>query len=147
LSSTPRSVRWSPTPSTGGVIDIYAAAGIDKPDISITGDDFARRLSTNPHRNLQIELLRRLLTSELKTVAKRNLLVERKFSDMLEGAMRSYANRSLDAAELIAELLDLAKAMRAEHDRGSQLGLGRDELGFYDAVCQNDSAVLERGTG
>ncbi len=131
--------------TTGGVIDIYAAAGIDKPDISIIDDDFARRLSTNPHPNLQIELLRRLLTSELKSVAKRNLIAERKFSEMLERAMRSYTNRSLEAAEVIAELVELAKEMKAEHGRGSALGLRDDELAFYDAVCQNDSAVLDLG--
>src|SRR6185437_7708128 len=67
--------------ATGGVIDIYAAAGIEKPDISIIDDDFARRLSTYPHPNLQIELLKRLLNSEIKRVAKRNVLAERKFSD------------------------------------------------------------------
>jgi type I restriction enzyme R subunit len=131
--------------TTGGVIDIYAAAGIDKPDISIIDDNFARRLSTNPNKNLQIELLKRLLNSELKTVAKRNLIAERKFSDMLERAMRSYTNRSLDAAEVIAELVELAKQMREEHARGQKLGLRDDELAFYDAVCQNDSAVLELG--
>lgn len=131
--------------TAGGVIDIYSAAGIDKPDISIIDDDFARRLSTNPHPNVQIELLKRLLNSELKTVAKRNLLAERRFSEMLERAMRSYTNRSLDAAEVIAELVELAKQMRAEHDRGAKLGLRDDELAFYDAVRQNDSAVLELG--
>ncbi len=131
--------------TAAGVIDIYAAAGIDKPDISIIDDDFARRLSTNPHPNVQIELLKRLLNSEIRTVAKRNLLAERRFSEMLERAMRAYTNRSLDAAEVIAELVELAKQMRAERDRGSQLGLGEDELAFYDAVCQNDSAVLELG--
>ena len=94
---------------------------------------------------MQIELLKRLLNSELKTVAKRNLIAERKFSEMLERAMRSYTNRSLDAAEVIAELVELAKQMRAEHDRGDSLGLRDDELAFYDAVCQNDSAVLELG--
>ena len=131
--------------TAGGVIDIYAAAGITKPDISIIDDDFARRLSTNPHPNVQIELLKRLLNSELKTVAKRNLLAERKFSEMLERAMRSYTNRSLDAAQVITELVELAKQMRAEHQRGARLGLRDDELAFYDAVCQNGSAVLELG--
>lgn len=131
--------------TTGGVIDIYAAAGIDRPDISIIDDDIACRLSTNPHPNVQIELLKRLLNAELKTVAKRNLIAERKFSEMLERAMRSYTNRSLDAAEVITELVELAKQMRAEHDRGAKLGLRDDELAFYDAVCQNDSAMLELG--
>ncbi len=130
---------------TGGVVDIYAAAGIDRPDISIIDDDFARRLSTNPHPNVQIELLKRLLNAEVKAVAKRNVLAERRFSEMLERAMRSYTNRSLDAAEVIAELVELAKQLRAEHHRGARLGLADDELAFYDAVCQNDSAVLELG--
>lgn len=131
--------------TAGEVIDIYAAAGIDKPDISIIDDDFARRLSTNPHPNVQIELLKRLLSSELKAVATRNLVAERRFSDMLERAMRSYTNRSLDAAEVIAELVELAKQLRAERERGTRLGLRDDELAFYDAVSQNDSAVLELG--
>jgi type I restriction enzyme, R subunit len=129
--------------AAGSVIDIYAAAGIEKPDISIIDEDFARRLTTNPHPNVQIELLKRLLTAERKTVAKRNLIVERKFSEMLERAMRSYTNRSLDAAEVLSELVELAKQMRAEHDRGANLGLRDDELAFYDAVRQNDSAALE----
>jgi type I restriction enzyme R subunit len=129
--------------TAGGVVDIYAAAGIEKPDISIIDDDFARRLTTSPHPNVQIELLKRLLNAELKTVAKRNLIAERKFSEMLERAMRSYTNRSLDAAEIITELVELAKQMRAEHDRGTRLSLRDDELAFYDAVCRNDSGVLE----
>jgi type I restriction enzyme R subunit len=128
-----------------GVIDIYAAAGIDKPDISIIDDDFANRLATKPNKNLQIELLKRLLNSELRTIAKSNIVAERKFSEMLEKAMRSYTNRSLDAAEIIRALVDLAKELKAERDRGTKLGLREDELAFYDAVCQNDSAVLELG--
>jgi type I restriction enzyme R subunit len=94
---------------------------------------------------VQIELLKRLLKSELRQVSNRNAVMSRKFSDMLERAMRSYTNRTLDAAEVIVELVELAKQMRAEHERGAQLGLGDDELAFYDAVCQNDSAVLELG--
>jgi type I restriction enzyme, R subunit len=129
--------------TAGGVIDIYAAAGLERPDISIIDDDFARRAATNPHPNVEIEMLKRLLTNELKTVSKRNLIAERKFSEMLERAMRSYTNRSLDAAEVITELVELAKEMRKERDRGANLGLRDDELAFYDAVCQNDSAVLE----
>ena len=131
--------------TASGVIDIYAAAGLERPDISIIDDDFARRVSTNPHPNVQIEMLKRLLSNELKTVAKRNLIAERKFSEMLDRAMRSYTNRSLDAAEIIAELVELAKEMRKERDRGATLGLRDDELAFYDAVCQNDSAVLDLG--
>jgi type I restriction enzyme, R subunit len=128
-----------------GVIDIYAAAGLERPDISIIDDDFARRVSTNPHPNVQIEMLKRLLANEINTIAKRNLIAERKFSDMLERAMRAYTNRSLSAAEIITELVELAKEMRKERDRGTTFGLRDDELAFYDAVCQNDSAVLELG--
>ncbi len=131
--------------AAGGVIDIYAAAGIDKPDISIIDDDLARRFSINPHPNVQIELLKRLLNSELQQVSKRNVVASRTFSDMLERAMRSYGNRTLDAAEVIAELVELAKQMRAEHARGAKLGLREDELAFYDAVCRNDSAVRQLG--
>ncbi len=128
-----------------GVVDIYAAAGIERPDISVIDDGFVNRLSTNPHPNVQIELLKRLLNSELKAIAKRNLVSERKFSEMLERAMRSYTNRSLDAAEVIVELVELAKQLRDERKRGVRLGLRDDELAFYDAVCQNDSAVLKLG--
>lgn len=128
-----------------GVIDIYAAAGIEKPDISIIDDDFAQRLATKPNKNLQIELLKRLLNSELRTVAKTNIVAERKFSEMLEKAMRAYTNRSLDAADIIRALVELAKELQAERERGTKLGLREDELAFYDAVCQNDSAILQLG--
>lgn len=131
--------------SASGVIDIYAASGIGRPDLSIIDDDFAKRLTTNPHPNVQIELLRRLLASEVKTMSRRNVIAERKFSEMLERAMRSYNNRSLTAAEVVAELVALAKEMKTENDRGAALGLRDDELAFYDAVCQNDSAVMELG--
>jgi type I restriction enzyme R subunit len=131
--------------TTEGVIDIYAAAGIDKPDISIIDDDFADRLSTNPHPNVQIELLKRLLNDELKVLASRNLIAERQFSEMLDRSLRAYTNRSLDAAEVIAQLVQLAKSLRDERARGVGLGLRDDELAFYDAVRQNGSAVLELG--
>ncbi len=141
-----QSARWSLTLLRPAALStstrLQASSG---QDTSIIDDDFARRVSTNPHPNVQIEMLKRLLTNELRTVAKRNLIAERKFSGMLERAMRSYTNRSLDAAEIIAELVELAKEMRKERDRGSSLGLRDDELAFYDAVCQNDSAVLELG--
>ena len=78
-------------------------------------------------------------------MSSRNVVAERKFSEMLERAMKSYNNRSLTAAEVIAELVELAKEMKTEHGRGATLGLRDDELAFYDAVCQNDSAVMELG--
>jgi len=131
--------------TSAGVIDIYAAAGIARPDISIIDEAFGERLSTNPHPNLQIELLRRLLATEVKAIARHNVVAERRFSEMLERAMNAYTNRSLTAAEVIAELVELAKEMKIERERGATLGLRDDELAFYDAVCQNDSAVMELG--
>ena len=131
--------------TSAGVIDIYEASGIARPDLSIIDEQFAKRLSTNPHPNLQIELLRRLLASEVKAMARRNVVAERRFSEMLERAMKAYNNRSLTAAEVIVELVELAKEMKIEHERGATLGLRDDELAFYDAVCQNDSAVMELG--
>jgi type I restriction enzyme R subunit len=128
-----------------GVIDIYEATGIARPDLSIIDEEFTKRLSTDPHPNLQIELLRRLLASEVKAMARHNVVAERRFSEMLERAMKAYNNRSLTAAEVIAELVELAKEMKIEHERGATLGLRDDELAFYDAVCQNDSAVMELG--
>jgi type I restriction enzyme R subunit len=128
-----------------GVIDIYEATGIAKPDLSIIDEEFTKRLFTDPHPNLQIELLRRLLASEVRAVARHNVVAERRFSEMLERAMKAYNNRSLTAAEVIVELVELAKEMKIEHERGATLGLRDDELAFYDAVCQNDSAVMELG--
>ena len=131
--------------STTGVVDIYAEAGLERPDLSIIDEDFARRAASNPRPNLQIELLRRLLNSEVRTLAKTNVVAERKFSEMLERAMRAYNNRSLTAAEVIAEMVEMAKQLKLEYERGAKLGLRDDELAFYDAVCQNDSAVMELG--
>ena len=131
--------------SATGVVDIYAQAGLERPDISLIDEQFARRATSDPRPNLQIELLRRLLRNEVRNLSHSNVVAERKFSEMLERAMRAYTNRSLTAAEVIMELVEMAQQLRLEYDRGAQLGLRDDELAFYDAVCQNDSAVMEIG--
>jgi type I restriction enzyme R subunit len=131
--------------SASGVVDIYASSGLERPDLSLIDDEFARRAAADPKPNLQIELLRRLLNSEVRTLAKTNVVAERRFSEMLERAMNAYNNRSLTAAEVIAEMVDMAQQLKLEYDRGARLGLRDDELAFYDAVCQNDSAVMELG--
>lgn len=131
--------------SASGVVDIYAVSDLERPDLSLIDDDFARRAAADPRPNLQIELLRRLLNSEVRALAKTNVVAERKFSEMLERAMRAYNNRSLTAAEVIAEMVEMAQQLKLEYDRGAKLGLRDDELAFYDAVCQNDSAVMELG--
>lgn len=128
-----------------GVIDIYAEAGIERPDISIIDDEFAKRFATSPTPNVQIALLRRLVQAEVTSLSRTNIVSERKFSEMLERAVTAYKNRSLTAAEVIAELVALAKELTKERARGEELGLRHDELAFYDAVRQNDSAVLELG--
>ncbi len=131
--------------SSGGVIDIYAAAGMERPDLGMITEEFSKRFATDPHPNLKIELLRRVLASEVRTISTKNVVAERRFSEMLQRAMNAYNSRSLTAAEVIAELVELAKQMQTERDRGANLGLRDDELAFYDAVCQNDSAVMELG--
>ncbi|MDP9332186.1 MAG: type I restriction endonuclease subunit R, partial [Actinomycetota bacterium] len=128
-----------------GVIDLYAAAGINKPDISILSDEFLEDIKRLPQKNLQFELLRKLLNDEIRKVGKRNLVEERRFSDMLQQSIVKYQNRTLSSAEVIAELVALAKEMREARERGERMHLNDAELAFYDAVCQNDSAVLELG--
>jgi type I restriction enzyme R subunit len=128
-----------------GVIDIYAAAGIDKPDLSILSDEFLDGLAKAERPNLQLELLRRLLSDEIRTQRSTNLVQSRRFSELLDEAINRYTNRALSTAEIIAALVDLAKDLRESNARAGELGLATDELAFYDAVCQNDAAVLELG--
>jgi len=128
-----------------GVIDIYAEAGVEQPDLSLIDEDFIDRFRRSDRPNLQIEMLKRLLSDEIKMVGQRNVVAGREFSEMLAGSVLRYQNQSLDAAAVVAELVALAKALRHEHERGAELGLRDDELAFYDAICQNDSAVLELG--
>jgi type I restriction enzyme R subunit len=131
--------------STDGVVDLFSAAGLKKPDISILSDEFLAEVRGMPYRNLAVELLRKLLNSELKLRTKTNLVKSRLFSEMLEGAIRKYHNRAVETAQVIEELIELAKEMRAANSRGDELGLTDDELAFYDALEVNDSAVAVLG--
>lgn len=127
------------------VIDIYELAGIEKPELSILSDEFLDSLEHKDKLNLQMGLLRRLLNDQIKTISKTNLVQSRKFSELLDEAIKKYTNRSLTTAEIIAELVKLAKELRDEQARGVELGLKDDEVAFYDAVFQNDTAVLKLG--
>jgi type I restriction enzyme R subunit len=127
------------------VVDIFAAAGLKSPDISILSDEFLAEVRELPHKNLALELLRKLLNDEIRLQARRNLVQSRAFSEMLERAIRQYQNRSIEAAQVIAELIELAKEMRAARERGEQLSLSDEELAFYDALEVNDSAVKVLG--
>jgi type I restriction enzyme R subunit len=128
-----------------GVIDIYAEAGLSKPDLSLIDESFIEKVRTSDRPNLQIEMLKRLLTQEIGAVGKRNLVTGRAFSEMLATSVLRYQNRTLDAAQVVAELVELAEKLKAENDRGAKLGLTFDELAFYDAICTNGAAVAEIG--
>ena len=127
------------------VIDVYQFTGMENPEISILSDEFLDSMGKTDKPNLQIGLLRRLLNDQIHTLQKTNLVQSRKFSEMLSEALKRYTNRSLTTAEIIAELVKLAKEMRANQQRASQLGLSEAEVALYDAVIQNDSAILEMG--
>ena len=128
-----------------GVMDVFAAAGLDKPDISVLSDDFLAEVQGMPHRNLAVELLQKLLKGELSARRRKNVVQARSFSEMLEQTLRRYQNRAIEAAQVIEELIGLAKDMREANARGERLGLSEDELAFYDALETNDSAVQVLG--
>ena len=128
-----------------GVIDIFAAAGLDKPDISVLSDEFLAEVKDMPHRNLAVELLQKLLKGELLVRKRKNVVEARSFSEMLEQSLRRYQNRAIEAAQVIEELIGLAKELREANARGEKLGLSDDELAFYDALGTNDSAVQVLG--
>ncbi len=131
--------------SSDKVIDIFYAAGLKKPDISILSDEFLAEVQHLPQRNLAVELLQKLLNNELKVRQKKYLVQSRSFAEMLEATIRKYQNRTIEAAQVIAELIELAKQMREGQKRGDKLGLTDDEVAFYDALETNDSAVKVLG--
>ena len=128
-----------------GVMDIFAAAGLEKPDLSVLSDEFLAEVKGMPQRNLAVELLQKLLKGELTTRRRKNVVQARSFAEMLEQTLRRYQSRAIEAAQVIEELIGLAKEMREANARGEQLGLAEDELAFYDALETNDSAVQVLG--
>lgn len=131
------------TPS--GVIDLYAEAGLEKPDISLIDDSLTTRFRTSPRPSLQLELVKRTIGEEIRNVGRKNVLAERMFSEKLADALRRYTNRSITTAEVMAELVELAKLLTAERSRGTTLDLTTSELAFYDAIASNESAALGLG--
>ena len=127
------------------VIDIFAAAGLRKPDISILSDEFLAEVRDMPRRNLAVELLQKLLRGEIRTRSRRNIVESRSFAALLDQALRKYQHRAIETAQVIEELIALAKQMREADARGEALGLSDDELAFYDALETNDSAVAVLG--
>ena len=128
-----------------GVLDIFAAAGLDKPDVSIHSEEFLAEVRGMRRRNLAVELLQKLLAGELASSRRKNVVQARSFAEMLEQTIRRYQNRAIEAGQVIEELIGLARELREAGARGETLGLSDDELAFYDALGVNDSAVQVLG--
>ena len=128
-----------------GVMDIFAAAGLEKPDVSVLSEEFLAEVRGMPRRNLAVELLQKLLKCQVSKRRRANVVQARSFAEMLEQTLRRYQNRAIEAAQVIEELIELARDMREADARGERLGLSEDELAFYDALETNDSAVKVLG--
>ena len=127
------------------VVDVFDAAGIKKPDISILSDEFLAEVQNLQHPNLAFELLKRLLNDEIKNRSTLNLVQSRKFSEMLADAVRRYQNGLIDSAKVIEELIRMAQEMREADKRGEKMNLRTDELAFYDALADNPTAEAVLG--
>ncbi len=128
-----------------GVINIFSAAGLEKPDISVLSDEFLAEVRDMPQRNLAVELLQKLLKGELAVRRRKNVVQARSFAKMLEHTLRRYQNRAVEAAQVVEELIQLAQELREASARGEKLGLSEDEVAFYDALETHDSAVQVLG--
>ena len=131
--------------SSEKVVDIFDAAGIAKPEISILSDEFLLEVKGMKHRNLALELLKKILNDEIKSRSKTNLVKSKALLEMLEGAVKKYQNNLLSTAEIIDEFIKIAKEVKEADLQGKKLGLNTDEVAFYNALEINDSAVLVLG--
>lgn len=130
---------------SGEVVDVFEAVGLDKPNIGLLDDEFLAEVRNLPEKNLAVELLERLLEGEIKSRFASNLTQEKKFSELLDGVIKRYQNRSIETAQVIEELIEMAKKFAAAGKRGERLGLNDDELAFYDALANNEASVRELG--
>jgi type I restriction enzyme R subunit len=131
--------------SADGVVDIFEAAGLDRPDIGVLSEEFLNDVRLLPHKNLAVELLERLLKSDIKSRFKTNVVQNKKFSDLLQNALNKYRNRAIETAQVIEELIAMAKEFSEASKRGDSLGLNPDEMAFYDALETNEASVRELG--
>lgn len=127
------------------VIDIFAAAGLKRPDIGVLSDEFLEDVRHMKERNLAVELLERLLKGEIKARFKTNVVQGAKFSELLQQSLTRYRNRAVETAQVIEELIEMAKQFQEAAQRGVRLGLSPDEMAFYDALATNEAAVRELG--
>ena len=128
-----------------GVADIFALTGLDKPNIGLLSDEFLEDVRQMKTRNLAVELLEKLLRDEIKARARNNVVQEKKYGDRLLETLRKYHNRAIETSQVMEELIQMAKEFQAVLEREAALGLGRDEIAFYDALAHNESAVRELG--
>ena len=128
-----------------GVADVFALAGLDKPNIGLLSDEFLEDVRRMESRNLAVELLEKLLRDEIRARARNNVVQEKKYGDRLLETLRKYHNRAIETAQVIEELIRMAKDFQAALEREAALGLGQDEIAFYDALANNESAVRELG--
>lgn len=128
-----------------GVADVFALCGLDKPNIGLLSDEFLEDVRQMPHKNLAIELLEKLLKDDIKAKTRNNVVQEKKFSDRLIETLRKYNNRAIETVQVIEELIQMAKEFQEEMMREAELGLNPDEIAFYDALANNESAVRELG--
>jgi type I restriction enzyme R subunit len=127
------------------VVDIFAAVGLEKPNIGLLDDEFLAEVQNLPEKNLAVELLERLLEGEIKSRFSTNIIQQKKFSELLSNVVTRYQNRSIETAQVMEELVEMAKKFKEAAKRGEQLGLSDDEVKFYDALANNEAAVLQLG--
>jgi type I restriction enzyme R subunit len=128
--------------SSDGVVDVFEAAGIKTPDISILSDEFLLEVQNMEQKNVAYELLKKLLNDEVRVRKTKNMSQARKFSEMIETAVTKYHNNQIDSAQVLEELAKIAKEMRLEDKKASELGLTEEEYAFYSVLSQNDSTKM-----
>ncbi len=128
-----------------GVVDVFKLAGLDKPNIGLLSDEFLEDVRQMPYHNLAVELLEKLLNDNIKSKTRNNVVQEKKYSDRLQETLRKYNNRAIETAQVIEELIQMAKDFQEALKRDTELGLQPDEVAFYDALANNESAVRELG--
>ena len=128
-----------------GVADIFALCGLEKPNIGLLSDEFLEDIRQMPERNLAIELLEKLLQDNIKARTKNNVVQEKKYADRLQETLRKYNNRAIETAQVIEEMIQMAKDFQQEMQHKADLGLNPDEIAFYDALANNASAARELG--
>ncbi|NYT73376.1 type I restriction endonuclease subunit R [Halomonas sp. QX-2] len=128
-----------------GVTDVFALCGLDKPNIGLLSDEFLEDVRQMPYKNFAVELLEKLLKDDIKAKTRSNVVQEKKYGDRLQETLRRYNNRGIETAQVIEELIAMAKQFKAELERDAALGLTPDEVAFYDALANNESAVRELG--